>query len=139
MKKITDERLKLKNLKNIRVLFLFQNIGIISILGYDLVTKGMDGMTANPLWYVFLITGVVSAYLSMSISIDHESSNKSPKKGLIILTIIGAFIAIGFGVLVFFTGGVSTVATSILVGGIVFVCFLAPSLYIYYLRTKRQD
>ena len=80
MQKITDERLKLKNLKNIRVLFLVQTIGIIGILGYDLVTKGMNGMTANPLWYVLVLTGVVSAYLSMGISVDHESSNKSPEK-----------------------------------------------------------
>ena len=70
MKKITDERLKLKNLENIRVLFLVQTIGIIGILGYDLVTTGMNGMTSNPLWYVLILTGVVSAYLSMSISVD---------------------------------------------------------------------
>lgn len=136
MKIITDERLKLKNLKNIRVLFLVQTLGIIGILGYDLVTKGMDGMTDNPLWYVLIITGIVSAYLSMSISIDHESSEKSPKKGLIISLIVSAFIAVGFGVLIFLT---NDMAISILIGGIVFVCFLAPSLYIYYLRKKREE
>lgn len=136
MKKITDERLKLKNLENIRVLFLVQTIGIIGILGYDLVTTGMNGMTSNPLWYVLILTGVVSAYLSMSISVDHESSKKQPKKGLIISLIVSAFIAIGFGALVSFTGDMDT---GILVGGIVFVCFLAPYLYLYYLRTKRQN
>lgn len=51
IRKITDERLKLKNLKNIRILFLIQNIGIIAILGYDLITKGMAGMTSNPLLF----------------------------------------------------------------------------------------
>ncbi|WP_269139891.1 hypothetical protein [Rossellomorea arthrocnemi] len=41
MKKITDERLKLQNLKNIRVLFLFQSAGIIGILAYDFITSGL--------------------------------------------------------------------------------------------------
>ncbi|MBR7554005.1 hypothetical protein KC820_07545 [Allobacillus sp. SKP8-2] len=136
MKKIKDERLKLQNLQNIRILFLFENIAIIGILGYDLVTKGMDGMTANPLWYVFILTGVISAYLSMGISVDHESSKKSPKKGLVISVIVSAIIAIVFGGLITFTGDIST---GILVGGIVFVSFLVPSIYIYFLRTKRQN
>ncbi|MFD1452764.1 hypothetical protein [Oceanobacillus sojae] len=74
MKKIKDERLKLKNLKDIRVLFLIQTIGIVvGILGYDFGTKGIDGMTDNPLWYVFMITAIVSAYLSIGISVDHEA------------------------------------------------------------------
>ncbi|MFC0089753.1 hypothetical protein ACFFJI_02425 [Allobacillus sp. GCM10007491] len=136
IKKIKDERLKLQNLQNIRILFLFENIAIIGILGYDLVTKGMDGMTANPLWYVFILTGVISAYLSMGISVDHESSKKSPKKGLVISVIVSAIIAIVFGGLITFTGDIST---GILVGGIVFVSFLVPSIYIYFLRTKRQN
>ncbi len=82
MKKIKDERLKLKNLKNIRIAYIVQTVGIIGILGYDLVTKGLDGMTANPLWFVFMITTVIFAYLTISISIDHETDEKSPKKGL---------------------------------------------------------
>ncbi|TSJ66958.1 hypothetical protein FPQ10_06400 [Allobacillus sp. SKP2-8] len=136
MKKIKDERLKLQNLQNIRILFLFENIAIIGILGYDLVTKGMDGMRANPLWYVLILTGVISAYLSMGISVDHESSKKSPKKGLVISVIVSSIIAIVFGGLITFTGDIST---GILVGGIFFVCFLVPSIYIYFLRTKRQN
>nr|WP_289039391.1 hypothetical protein [uncultured Allobacillus sp.] len=136
MKKIKDERLKLQNLQNIRILFLFENIAIIGILGYDLVTKGMDGMTANPLWYVLILTGVISAYLSIGISVDHESSEKSPKKGLVISVIVSAIIAIVFGGLVTYTGDITT---GILVGGIVFVSFLVPSIYIYFLRTKRQN
>uniref|UniRef100_UPI00338D7E71 hypothetical protein n=1 Tax=uncultured Allobacillus sp. TaxID=1638025 RepID=UPI00338D7E71 len=136
IKKIKDERLKLQNLQNIRILFLFENIAIIGILGYDLVTKGMDGMTANPLWYVLILTGVISAYLSIGISVDHESSEKSPKKGLVISVIVSAIIAIVFGGLVTYTGDITT---GILVGGIVFVSFLVPSIYIYFLRTKRQN
>lgn len=135
MKKITDERLQLKNLRDIRVLFIVQSIGIIGILAYDLVTKGMDGMTDNPLWFVFIITVVVSAYLSMSISVDHESDKKSPNKGLIISLIVIILISVVIGVSVSFTDGFGPI-NGIITGGITFFCFLAPILYIYYLRTK---
>lgn len=93
-------------------------------------------MTDNPLWFVFILTGVVSAYLSISTGVDHESSEKSPKKGLIISIIVTALIAIGLGILVAFTGDIITGA---LIGVIVFICFLIPSLYVYYLRIKQQD
>lgn len=138
MKRITDERLQLQNLKNIRVLFLVQSIGIIGILAYDLVTKGMDGMTANPLWFVFIITAVVSAYLSMSISVDHESDKKSSDRGLIISLIVITLISIVVGVLASLTEGFGPI-NGIIIGGIIFICSLAPFLYIYYLRTKRQN
>ncbi len=53
---------------------MIQTIGIVvGILGYDFGTKGIDGMTDNPLWYVFMITAIVSAYLSIGISVDHEA------------------------------------------------------------------
>ena len=72
MKKIRDERLILRNLKNIRIVFVIQTLGIVGILGYDLVTKGMDAMTSNPLWPLLMISMVIYAYLSMSISVEHE-------------------------------------------------------------------
>ena len=56
MKKIRDERLILRNLKNIRIVFVIQTLGIVGILGYDLVTKGMDAMTSNPLWPLLMIS-----------------------------------------------------------------------------------
>ena len=91
MKKITDERLVLKNLKNIRIAYIIQTVGILGILGYDLVTKGLDGMRENPLWIVFMITTVISAYLSMSISADHESNKINPQKSLSISLVVLSF------------------------------------------------
>ena len=40
--KIKDERLILQTLKNIRIVFLFQYIGVVGILGYIGLTEGMD-------------------------------------------------------------------------------------------------
>lgn len=49
--KIKDERLQLKNLKNIRIVYIVQTIGMILILGYDFINEGISGMTDNPLWF----------------------------------------------------------------------------------------
>ena len=138
MKKIKDERLILKNLQNIRVAYIIQTIGILAILGYDLVTKGMDGMTKNPLWLVFMITAVISTYLSMNISVDHETNEKSPKIRLVISLAVAALISIAVGIGVSLTDGFGPI-NGIVLGGIIFICSLAPTLYIYYLRMKREE
>lgn len=138
MKKMKDERLIVQNLKNIRIAYIIQTVGILGILGYDLVTKGLNGMRENPLWLVFMITTVISAYLSMNISVDHESDKNNPKKSLIISLLVLALISTIVGILVSFTRGFTIIDGGI-VGGILFICGLIPSIYIYYLRIKRQD
>lgn len=138
MKKITDERLVLQNLKNIRIAFIIQTIGILGILGYDLVTKGLDGMRENPLWLVFMITAVISAYLSMSISADHESNKINPKRNLSVSLVVLVFISTVVGFFVSLTDGF-TIINGVIIGGILFICGLIPIIYIYNLRVKRQD
>jgi len=55
MNKIKDERLVLRNLKNIRIAFLFQTLGIITILCKQ---HFMDGKSFSdiPLFLVFILT-----------------------------------------------------------------------------------
>ncbi|HCC3140738.1 TPA: hypothetical protein M4451_003121, partial [Legionella pneumophila] len=105
MKKINDERLIMKNLQNIRIAYIIQTIGILGILGYVLVTKGMDGMTDNPVWYVFIVTAIVSAYLSMNVNVDHENRKKDPKKGLYLSILIITVLSFFIGQLVINTDG----------------------------------
>jgi len=138
MKKIKDERLILKNLQNVRTAYIIQTIGIIGILGYDLITKGMEGMRQNPLWIVFMITTIVSLYLSMNISVDHESSENSPKKGTVLSLLILTAISVVIGTAVNFTDGFGML-DGLIMGGIIFVCGFIPILYIHHLRTKRQE
>lgn len=138
MKKITDERLILQNLKNIRFAYMIQTAGIIGILGFDFITKGLEGMRENPLWLVFMITTVISLYLSMNISVDHEKSNKAPQKGLTISLLVAVMISSFVGFLVTLTDGY-TINDGLVVGGILFLCSLVPVFYIYYLRTKKED
>lgn len=137
MKKIKDERLQVKNLKNIRFAFVMQTIGILAILGYDLISGGVDHMQSNPLWIVLMITLIVFMYLSMGLSVDYEQGQKSPKRGLKISLIVLTIAAIGLGTLVYFSEG-TTGIDGMIFGAIIFVSGLAPILYIYHLRKKQQ-
>ncbi|EEL63194.1 hypothetical protein bcere0025_41010 [Bacillus cereus F65185] len=79
VKKIKDERLILQTLKNVRIAFLFQSLGIIGILGYIGFTEGIDQITKSPLWLVFILTSMILSYLQLSVSIDVEESEKEIK------------------------------------------------------------
>src|SRR5690625_7056530 len=95
-KKIKDERIQLKNLRHIRILFMIQSLGILTILIYDLVTGGFEKMMSNPLWYVFMITLIASGYLSMIISVNYEPEYKSQKRSLM----IGFLVVMGISIMI---------------------------------------
>jgi hypothetical protein len=137
MKKITDERLAIQNLKNIRISYIIQTLGIIAILTFDAITKGIDGMRENPLWLIFIVTAVVSAYLSMGASVDYENNNTNPKKGLGISLAVLVLISAVVGYFVTRTDG--SAVNGIIMGGILLVCGLIPVAYIYKQRTNRLD
>lgn len=138
MKKIVDERLMIKNLKNIRIVYLLQTLGIIGILAYDTMTKGLDSMLNNPLWLIFMITTAISAYLSISISVEYENVKKSPKRNLgfsimillLISTIIGFFVSKSSGY---------SLKDGVIFGGILFICGIFPIFYLFKLRKKQHD
>jgi len=136
MKKITDERLILQNLKNIRILFVVQNIGIIGILIYDLISGGFDGMTNNPLWFVFMISIVIFAYLSMSISIENEENDSSPQRGLkdsLVVLALASIVTFSISVI----DGLSIV-NGLIISGVIFICGFIPLFYIYKLRKNNK-
>ncbi|MFD3449383.1 hypothetical protein ACFDTO_32925 [Microbacteriaceae bacterium 4G12] len=139
MKKITDERLIMQNLKNIRIAFLVQSLGIIGILFYTFIKQGMEAMRNNPLWMVFMVTAIVLGYLQMNISVEHENPDKKLKKGsytrmLLIITAIS--IVLGFLTTISPESGLKD---GIIIGIVIFVCTLAPYSYTYYLRKKRSE
>ncbi|ASF38826.1 hypothetical protein CEH05_06735 [Halobacillus halophilus] len=137
MERINDERLQLRNLKNIRIVYIIQTFGILAILAYDLVTKGMDRMTENPLWAVFMISAVVNAYLMMNISVDHEKQT-SPEKGLYISLAVVGVLSIASGAMVTLLGS-NGMGSGFLIGGIILVCSLVPVIYIYVLRKRKIE
>lgn len=138
MKKIIDERLIIQNLKNVRIAFLIQTVGIIIILLYDLITKGLDAVKGNPLWFLLLITTTIYLYLTLSISIDHEKSPKSIKRNFQISLVILSIVSIIVGVLVTFSEEAGLLEGAV-IGIILFICGLIPAIYIYHLRKKQGE
>lgn len=71
MKKITDERLKVRNLKNLRIAFLVENLFLYGVLGWQLIQgKGISAVLdwGNVPFAAVLIAGVTVAVLSANIS-----------------------------------------------------------------------
>ncbi|MEH6931753.1 MULTISPECIES: hypothetical protein [Bacillus] len=139
MKKITDERLILRNLKNIKITYIVQTIGILSILGYDFFQGGLDRMRENPLWMVFILTSIVSAYLSMNISVEQERAIINPQKSFIIRLVVLAVIVVFIAYLISITPNYGW-KDGLLLGSILLICGFIPMYYVYRLRLKqRQD
>ncbi|HDR6313850.1 MULTISPECIES: branched-chain amino acid ABC transporter substrate-binding protein [Bacillus] len=141
VKKIKDERLILKTLKNIRIAFLFQSLGIIGILGYIGFTEGMDQITKSPLWLLFILTSIVLSYLQLSVSIDVEEGEKDIKltpyyKIILRSLIVGTIIAI---IYIIFSPE-RPLFEAILTGSIFFICFLISYSISYFIKKRRlQD
>ncbi|KNH39242.1 branched-chain amino acid ABC transporter substrate-binding protein [Bacillus thuringiensis] len=141
MKKIKDERLILKTLKNIRIAFLFQSLGIIGILGYIGFTEGMDQITKSPLWLLFILTSIVLSYLQLSVSIDIEEGEKDIKltpyyKIILRSLIVGTIIAI---IYIIFSPE-RPLFEALLTGSIFFICFLISYSVSYFIKKRRlQD
>ncbi|WP_106767066.1 hypothetical protein [Paenibacillus faecalis] len=137
MRKITDERLVLRNLKHIKIAYIVQTIGIIFILGFEFFQSGFEGMRDNPLWLVFILTGVVNAYLSMSLSVEHEQI-RNPRKSLAMSVLVLAAVAAGTAYLTSNTPNLEG-TEGLLLGIILFICGLVPLVYVYRLRVKQQQ
>ncbi|HDR7447607.1 branched-chain amino acid ABC transporter substrate-binding protein [Bacillus toyonensis] len=141
VKKIKDERLILKTLKNIRIAFLFQSLGIIGILGYIVFTEGMDQITKSPLWLLFILTSIVLSYLQLSVSIDVEEGEKDIKltpyyKIILRSLIVGTIIAI---IYIIFSPE-RPLFEALLTGSIFFICFLISYSVSYFIKKRRlQD
>lgn len=134
MKRITDERLKLKNLKHIRIAHLIQTLGILTILIYESATQGIDAVRGTPLWWVFRLTITVLLFSAISISIEHDPKVRSPKKFLVGWMIFTFIMTIGT---IIISVGQVDIKTALLVGGLAFIIAIIPGLYIWYLMKRK--
>lgn len=138
-KVIKDERLILRNLKNIRFAFIFQSLGILALLIYEGINNGVSAVTANPLWLVFIGTGVLLAFMNLGISVDNDETIYKKKQGPYLKTVIICFfIGLGFGGMIILTPD-STIAEGILLGSVVFISTLIPYSIIYFIKKKRIE
>lgn len=141
MKKIKDERLILQTLKNIRIVFLFQYIGVVGILGYIGFTEGMNQITKSPLWLLFMLTSILLAYLQLSVSIDVEEGEKeielTPYYKLVLRSLI---VGIVMAIIYIIFSPERPLLEAILTGSILFICFLVSYSISYFIKKRRlQD
>lgn len=136
MKKIKDERLILKNLKHIRLAHIVQTIGIISILVYEGVTKGIDAVYLTPLWWVFRLTITVMLFSTISMSIEHDEKDRSPRKFLAGWSVFGLILALG--VIIIGKDQVG-IMKALLAGLVSFIVAMLPGGYIYYLMKRKKE
>ncbi|PFQ52011.1 branched-chain amino acid ABC transporter substrate-binding protein [Bacillus cereus] len=141
VKKIKDERLILKTLKNIRIAFLFQYIGVVGILGYIGFTEGINQITKSPLWLLFMLTSILLAYLQLSVSIDVEEGEKeiklTPYYKLVLRSLIVGIIITTIYIIF---SPERPLFEAILTGSIFFICFLVSYSVSYFIKKRRlQD
>ncbi|WP_042454800.1 hypothetical protein [Neobacillus dielmonensis] len=134
-----DERLVLQSLKNIRIAFAFQTICIVGMLIYDGIRKGISHITDSPLWLIFMATCVLLGYLNIRISVDVQQTFNSKKPGPYYKTLLLSLaVGVVFGGITFI-GPDGTLRDALLIGGVLFICFLASFSYAYYLRRKHYE
>jgi hypothetical protein len=138
MKKIKDERLVIQNLKNIRVAFLVQTLGIILILVKDII----DGkeIFGTPLFFLFIVTIVVFNLISMGVSIDNEEPKRNSilntYKKVILLSIVVGVVFTGLYVIL----SPERPLLEAFVGGLIlFICFLSSFSIVYFIKQKRSQ
>lgn len=74
LNKISDERLLAKNLRNIRIAFVVQTLGIIAVLGYEWIKNGSRAMFDEPLRLVLLVS--LTVYVALTIPIARENEEQ---------------------------------------------------------------
>lgn len=141
MKKIKDERLVMQNLKNIRTAFIIQTIGIIAILVFIAITKGILEAVSNPIWVIFMITMIVLGWANFSYSVDVYDHLTDRKKRGSYYRVIGISLIVGtvFGLLAKFGPDQTSNSQALLAGSVVFACFLVTFTIGYLLVKKRLE
>ncbi|WEG13269.1 branched-chain amino acid ABC transporter substrate-binding protein [Pullulanibacillus sp. KACC 23026] len=136
--KIKDERLLLIQLKNIRIVFFFQNLCMIALLVYDGIKDGFVQVTQNPLWIIWVFSAALLAFLNLRISVEMESGKPNKRKAPYYEK-VGMSLAIGLiiGLIMRLSG--SPTRDSLITGSVIFICVLIPSSIIHYLRKKQSQ
>lgn len=71
-RRINDERLIAKNLRNIRIAFVVQTFGILAVLGYQWVKEGSRAVFEEPLYLVLTVSMTVYVALTIPVARDNE-------------------------------------------------------------------
>ncbi|MDK8670823.1 hypothetical protein ACKFRU_02285 [Corynebacterium tuberculostearicum] len=74
LNRLSDERLLAKNLRNIRIAFVVQTLGVLAVLGYEWIKNGSRAMFDEPLHLVLLVT--LTVYMALTIPIARENEEQ---------------------------------------------------------------
>lgn len=136
--KIKDERLQLLHLKNIRIVFIFQNLIIAALWVYYDINGGSINVT-KLLFLIWPLSVVLLMYLQLGISVDLESDKEKKKQRPYYKKVLFSLvIGIIFGLIMVLCG--TPIRDSIIIGFVFFVVYLISGSITYYLKKKRlQD
>ncbi|HDX9612574.1 TPA: hypothetical protein ROY01_003666 [Bacillus toyonensis] len=140
MKIVKDERLMIEGLKHIRLVFILQNIVILSIVFYRYVLQGAGYESVSDLLMVFMGGIIVINFLNLKNSVEVYEHTGGVSRSYFMKLL---FIPLGIGILaicIIVTPNISIKEISI-TGLIMFACFLVPILfiYIYMKKIKSED
>ncbi|MCQ2009796.1 MULTISPECIES: hypothetical protein [Sporolactobacillus] len=140
MKRITDERLILVNLKNFRIAYICQTVGLIAFLIYVGVTSGSRAVTESPIFFVLIVTNTLHAFLQMRVTADVEATEKKRKKPrpYYVFILISLVVGVLMGMISWFIDRQHP-SFAWISGTIFFICFLGSFSVMYYLKKKRMD
>lgn len=140
MKKIKDERLMLITLKNTRIAYLIQTIGILAILIYNQITSDLNSGFESPIFFVLMVSMTIFLFLQMRVSVDVEASKRKKHEPLpyYAFFLISLGIGLFIGLVTFFVNQ-SHPATALTTGIVFFFSFLGSFSFMHYLRKKRSD
>lgn len=147
--RIKDERLKIRLLKNIRIAFIFQTVGIVTILAVTMIQEGTDAAFSSPLFLVLNITVMILLFLQVGVSQDVYEMKKGRKKKRVpyyvrFLTALGAGIAAGlivFFLCLYFDPQKTGLAwvTALVFGLCMFASCLVVYTIVWYRDKKHED
>ena len=141
MRIVKDERLMIQGLKHTRIAFVLQNLVILGMVFYRYVIKGVGYEGVSDLLMLFIVGITVVNFLNLKQSVDVYEGGEPVKRSyffkLLLLPITLAIVIMGINMIV--TPNASLKGTG-LIGLVIFICFLVPSLYAYnYRRTIRSE
>ena len=141
MKRMTDERLLIKNLKNVRVAFLVQTFGILAVLTYVAITEGVSEAIGNPFFVVYMSSLGLYSWLNLSISWDMSEHSEGVKKPGPYYRVIMLSTGVGvvFGLLAKFGPDKSSNLDAFIVSGVLFSSFLISLSIMHYLEKRRYN
>lgn len=96
MKKITDERLILRNLKNIRITFVVQNTLMLLYLIYQKFNHLDSFSFDNPIAIILIIGGILNAILSINVSTPIADKAKLKPSLILLISLLSSLVVACF-------------------------------------------